>query len=282
MEGRMKIKPAHFGFFIIILSWGLLWLNCDRGEKTKFSFKYELEIKHQPIKRHVGEKGPIAIVEINSSRELPSNAVTLHYQVGETQQILTMSHVKKNIYQVEFPKYKKGTIVSYYIKVLVPDGSSVFLPLKAADGKRFQFSFQGQLSKELKVLFVALAALVLLFFGLSFLLALDFIRKNGNITKCIYVSIIAVILLSIFVLPVGVAVQKIVHGSFFDGWPFGPDVSKTIVLILLIGWILVFTGMRGILLRRSDLKNWFSDKVFAYLVLVGSAFSFIFFLVLLI
>lgn len=278
----MKIRPTFSLLVILVALLGLWFLNCNKGKSTKLSVKYELEVKHRPVKNVISEEGAIAIVEIISSRKVSSNAVTLHYQVGETQKDLKMTPVDESIYQAEFSNYKKGTIVRYYIEVLAPDGTKVFLPKKAASGERFQFSFQGKISKELKVLYVTLAALVLLFFVLSFVVAFDYIKKGGSITKCIYISMIAAILLGIFMFPVGMAVHKIVYGTLFDGWPFGTGIAKTVLLLLLIGWALIFTGTRGTLLRRTELKDWFSDKTLASLVLAGSVLSFIFFIALLI
>jgi len=263
---------------LVVTILGTVCFCCDRSEKAKLRVKYELKVKHNPIKEHIGEGSPIAIVEIKSTRELPPDIVTLHYQVGKTEESLQMSAAEANIYQVELPAFERGTRVHYFIEVKAPDGSKVMLPDKATEGERFQFTFKGSLSKTLSVLSVSLTILVLLFFVLAFLLALSFVRKGGSITKFLYIALIAAILFVIAVLPVGMIVHYAVFGTVFEGWPFGKNIADTASLLLVIFWVLIFLGIRGSLINDLDVKAWFQEKVFAYLVIVGSILSFMFYI----
>ena len=276
----MRSKLTNLAKIILVVTiLGMTWFGCGRSEKAKLTVKFELEVKHDPIKEHIGEGSPLAIVEIKSSRELTPGAVTLCYNVGEIEQSLQMTLAEKDVYQVELPPHEKGTVINYFIEVIAPDGSKVLLPEKAVSGERFHFTFKGRLSEGLRVLHLALSIMVLVFFVLVFLLALSFVRKGGSITKCLYISLIAAILFFIVVLPVGMVVHQIVFGTVYEGWPFGKNIAYTATLLLVIYWVLVFVGQRGSFLRGVETMTWFSEKVFAYLVIVGSALSFVFYII---
>jgi len=172
-----------------------------------------------------------------------SLTVKVHYYRGGEFHTLKMQRLMgTNYYGVEIPGDKLGQRNYYYIEALSSSGSRVVLP-KSADASfdseydYFKIRYEGQATFILLLLHIVLmmAALLLLIHALYY--ALNYLY-TGEREEAIVRSVnLGTLIFFITGFPIGWIIEKQVLGNYWEGIPFGWDITDSKTLIILVLWL---------------------------------------------
>lgn len=269
------MKRAVISFCLL----GTIILNCGPSEVEKVE-KLKTKLEHKAIKEHIGQGGAKIRATVESTVPLPENAVVLHYRAGENW-ISTVMHAgaEAGVYEAEIPHQDKGTSVSYYIELTTLTGSRIFLPEEAEAAEYYTLTFKGRVPRALVGIHIGLMLVAIVLILIAVFFANRVIKKGEPISKCLYLALVGAVFIFLGGFPIGMAMEKLVYGTFWEGWPFGRDLTDTKTEVILAFWILALLPMKNTILRKAQARNWISDRVFAYLVVVGGILTFLLYLI---
>jgi len=205
----------------------------------------------QILKEHMGEGDAVVRCRVTDLREAwPAGALTLHYQMQETWRVVHFqrSAGSGEAFEAAIPHAGRGVAVPYYVQVGTGLGPTQLLPVQAP-AETFRVTFKGRPSTPLLIAHVLCMIGGLVFLVLATVGALLFLRNKRGLALHRRAGLIGFVLLFIGGVPLGMAVERQVFGTYWEGWPFGRDVTDTKTGLILLLWLVLM------LVRGRDLGS---------------------------
>ncbi len=242
----MKSNKRIAGVIVLILTFltfsGFIAMMIAPKEKTA-----EVNgLKITSIPDYDGRAGEPHFVLANiSSKNSDSLVVLLHYYRDNTFKTLKMSRLPgTNYFGVQVPADELGKRTYYYIEAMDDDGNVVRLPASAdqtfdSEYDYFKIRYEGKATFILLLLHIVLmiGAFFLLIHALYYALNYLFTRERGDaIIRTVNLGIITFFITGF---PIGWIIEKQVLGNYWEGIPFGWDITDSKTLIILIIWLIL-------------------------------------------
>ena len=272
-------KPGKSSYIIIIaLSFILFsaFIAMMIAPREKSAVSGDLRISHLEETDGRVDQDHLVMAKVIYRGSPDSVRVTLHYYRGNRFHTLPMYHLRDTKrYGAAVPSGPLGSRVYYYIEAEGAGGERVVLPESAADNftteyDYFKIRFEGKVSFILLLLHIVfmLAALFFLIHALHY--AMYFLQTGEKAEPMIRSLNAGIITFFITGFPIGWVIEKQVLGNYWEGIPFGWDITDNKTLLILLLW-LVF-----IILKRTDK---ISLKGFARSIIINTCITIILFLI---
>ncbi len=202
--------------------------------------------------------------------------VTLHYYRNERFQRLRMKPLEDTkYYGAEAPSGPLGSRVYYYIEAVGSNGERVVLPQSATGDFRseydyFKIRFEGKASFILLLLHIVLMIAALFYLIHALYYSMNFLITGENAVKMEFSVNAGIVAFFITGFPIGWVIEKQVLGNYWEGIPFGWDITDSKTLIILLLWLTF------IIIKRTGK---ISDKGFARSVIINTIVTIILFLI---
>ena len=254
-------------------------IGCSRQSQEPHSASLgSIRIEHIPERGYSGNGNALIVARLEAPLEKESLQVVLHYMKEKTWLSEGMSIEKASVLHAEIPRQTIGSSVPYYFHLTTADGRQLLLP-KDAPEESFQITFKGTVPRGLLFTHIVLMFGTILFLVIATVFGVRVLLNKETVGRCLLVTSLAVAVFFIGGFPFGMIVEKMVFGSWWEGWPFGRDVTDTKTFVLFIYWIFVLFGMKGSLRGKSLELNFFKEKTFCRLVIIGSIITILIYLI---
>jgi hypothetical protein len=210
----------------------------------------------QVLTEHMGAGDAIVHCRVTDLQgEWPPEALTLHYQ---TQGAWRTVHFRRatepgqgatgagEMFEAAIPNAGRGARVFYYVQVALAPGQSLQLPANGQNDP-FPLTFKGRPSTPLIIAHVVCMMVGLVLLVVAMIGAILFLRNGRSLALHRRSSLIGFVLLFTGGVPLGIAVERQVFGTYWEGWPFGRDVTDTKTGLILLLWLILM------LVRGRDL-----------------------------
>ena len=268
----MVTHNRYFAFFLAI-SLALL-LSCGAEEKEEYESKLKTRLEHHPPGTHIGTQPMRIPVFVKANYAIKDSAAQFFYRQktdadSAEWRVVNLQPALEDTLIAILPPEEKGTTWNYYFQISPPTGEPVTLPRNAPE-KTYQILFKGEAARWLKILHSFFSHLTLILMALSGFYAYRILSKSFPINFAIWFSFAGFISFLLGAICCGIWLKLQVYGVFWQGFPFGTDVTDLFVSLLLIYWVMCFAGAKDLLMRRPWPKFWYSDVTLAYLTVVGA------------
>jgi len=215
---------------------------------------------------HIEEKDghaetPFLVLAKASSQTGDSLSVKVHYLRGGQFHSLEMQPLPgTNYFGVEVPGDKLGQRNYYYLEVVSAGGNRVVLPESGDDSfdseyDYFQIRYEGKASFILLLLHIVLmiTAFFLLIHALYY--AMNYLITGEREEAIVRTVNLGTITFFITGFPIGCIIEKQVLGNYWEGVPFGWDITDSKTLIILVLWsVFIILKSKGKISSRTYAK----------------------------
>lgn len=266
------------GIIIIVITFlafcGFIAMTIAPREKT--ADDGGLRIIYNPVKDGKAGQAHLVLAEVTSTDAPDSVKVNLYYYRDSGFNELKLSGLEGTDYfGTEIPGGELGSRTYYYLEAMDGAGNRVVLPETATDDFQteydyFKVRFEGRASFILLLLHIVLmiAAFFLLIHALYY--AMYYLQTGEKASPLVLTVNWGITAFFITGFPIGWVIEKQVLGNYWEGIPFGWDITDSKTLIILILW-LVF-----IILQRTGK---ITIKTFARWVIVNTIITVLLFLI---
>jgi len=201
--------------------------------------------------------------------------VMLHYFSRGQRISVPMSRIDQSDYYAGLiPGDEKGIRNYYYFEVLRESGEALVFPERAkpvfeSEYHYFKIRNEGRVNKSLLWGHILLMVLALFLFLHALYYAIDFLKTGEDFTKIWFTTIWGTLTFFISGFPIGWVIEKQVLGNYWEGIPFGWDITDSKTLFIFIYWLII------LLLHRFGRLR---ERGFARAVIIGAVFALIMFL----
>ncbi|MBD3237012.1 MAG: hypothetical protein GF330_09930 [Candidatus Eisenbacteria bacterium] len=259
--------PAASPMTLILLFLGLLCVAGCRDEVSRMRVETDLGgVLHTPVREVIGERpaeirvrvedpAPWALGALRLVYETPTGTVTLPLKPDR-------ADAEPGWWRERIPHLGRGQTTRYYLELRSVGGVSWALPAGAPE-QRISLTFKGGVSSPVltgHVLCMMVGLGVLILAGLFAIAHLRTTRFLAPMRRC---ALIGVVLLAIGTLPLGMIVEYQVFGTYWEGWPFGRDVTDTKSGLMMVLWLILMLARGRALLSRLPARRGPSDRAWA-------------------
>ena len=186
----------------------------------------------------------LALVKITSNQPLDSIRVKLHYYRDNVFHTLELSRLNQTGYfGVEIPSAGLGERTYYYLEAESYPGDRVVLPPSATSNFTSEYDYykvrwEGKASFILLLLhiFLMIAAMFLLIHALYYAICyLQTQEKEQLLVKCVNWGVLVFFITGF---PIGWIIEKQVLGNYWEGIPFGWDITDSKTLFIMLYWLI--------------------------------------------
>lgn len=217
----------------------------------------------------------LVMTSLQTDGDFDSLDVKLHYYRESEFHTIDMKRLPDTgWFGVYVPSYPLGNRTYYYIDASDKSGNRVVLPESAAGNFTTEYDYykvrwEGKASFILLLLHIVLmvAALFLLIHALYY--AMCYImngEKAEHTIKAVNAGIIAFFITGF---PIGCVIEKQVLGNYWEGFPFGTDITDSKTLLILVLFVVFM-----ILQKKGKI----SMKGYAWSVIINTILTIILFL----
>jgi hypothetical protein len=267
-----SMKAGRIIFVIVFLMFsGLIAMMILPSEKS--AEVNGLVIKHTEDKEGKAFQPQLEIAEITSKAD--SISVKLHYYRKGVFNTLEMAKLPgTDFYGVEVPADTLGQRNYYYLEAVDGAGNRVVLPKTATDTYKseydyFQIRYEGKASFALLLLHIVLMIMAVFLLIHAFYYAMNYLftgERENAITRSVNIGTITFFITGF---PIGCIIEKQVLGNYWEGVPFGWDITDSKTLIILVMWV--------ILIRLQN-KNKISMRCYSKWVIINTIITLILFM----
>ncbi len=205
----------------------------------------------------------------------PVTSVEVHYTTGNGFVIQALDRIPgTSWWAATLPGNEKGVRTYYFLTAEDAAGNRVVLPEDASEVWTDEYDYfklraEGKASRwalivHIYLMFVAILLFVhSLYYALSVLYGID---RSGALVVSVYYGVLTFFITGF---PIGWMIEKQVLGNYWEGIPFGWDITDSKTLFILVFWMI------PVILR---LRRRVSDRGFAKWVVAGSLFTIAMFL----
>lgn len=230
-------------FLITFLAFtGMIAMMIAPREKTAESDG--IIIKHLEEKDGHAFEPFLVMANVHSSTSDSLNVKLHYYRKGVFRTLEMVKLQGTDFYGVEVPADTLGERNYYYLEAENGKGNRVVLPESADDTFDSEYDYF-QIRYEGKATFILLLAHIMLMIMAFFLLihalyyAMNYLLTGERETAIFRSVNIATITFFITGFPIGCVIEKQVLGNYWEGIPFGWDITDSKTLIILVIWVIL-------------------------------------------
>ena len=274
----MAVKGKSAGIIIIAVTFlafgGFFAMTISSREKT--AERGGLAIKIVPETEGKAEQPHLVLIEVTRSAEPGSLKVYLKYYRDDEFHTLEMSRLEGTDYfGVELPGGTLGSRTYYYLEAFDGGGNHLVIPEKATEDftneyDYFKIRFEGEAAFILLLLHIVLMIAVLFLLIHALYYAMYYLQTNDkgeHIVKTVNAGLITFFITGF---PIGWIIEKQVLGNYWEGIPFGWDITDSKTLIIMVLWLIFI-----ILHRMSKI----SLRAYARWVIINTLITILLFLI---
>jgi len=262
---RIIVIAAGIAFLLMVM------MMTASGVKT--ASEGTLTIEYKPDTD--GDEHQPHLIAPKVESDHPVTSVEVHYTTGEGFSTRTLDQIPGTPWwATTLPGREKGLRTYYFLSAEDASGRRVVLPEEATDVWTGEYDYfklraEGKASRwalvvHVYLMFVAIFLFVhALYYAFAVLFGID---RTGAMLTTVYAGVITFFITGF---PIGWMIEKQVLGNYWEGIPFGWDITDSKTLFIFVFWMIpVILRMR----RRV------SDYGFARWVIAASLFTIVMFL----
>ncbi len=142
---------------------------------------------------------------------------------------------KGSFFQAKLPFLGPGKGIRYHFLLAARDGGHLRFPEKG----EFEVTCKGGVGHALLLAHIGAMFLGLVFLVLVAFRCLVYLKKGASLLSATRMVKWATFFIFLGGLPLGMLVERKVFGTWWEGWPFGRDVTDTKTGLILLWWILL-------------------------------------------
>lgn len=256
----MSNKGKSAGIIIIILTFlvfcGFIAMMIAPREKVAESG--DLKMIHTEETDATVDQDFLVMVRVIYPGDIDSLKVKLRYYRESEFHILSMENLSgTEYYGVMVPGYSIGQRTYYYLEADDASGQRVVLPEGATDDFRteydyFKIRFEGKASFILLLLHIVLMIAAIFYLIHALYYAMYFLQtdeKSLHMVRSVNTGILAFFITGF---PIGWIIEKQVIGNYWEGIPFGWDITDSKTLIILLLWVVfILLQRRGVITLKG-------------------------------
>jgi hypothetical protein len=210
----------------------------------------------------------------------PADALSLHYQAGgewrrvpfwPARELGETPAAAGERLEAVIPNAGRGVQVRYYLEVA--DGASPRRLPASAPADAYALTFKGRPSTPLIAAHVVCMMGGLIPLLLAAVLALVFLFRGRALVAVRRLTLAGFALLFVGSVPLGIAVEYQVFGTYWEGWPFGRDVTDTKSGAILLLWLILLLVRGRDLWSRVPAQRGPSDRAWARWLIAITVFT---------
>jgi len=244
------------------------------ADTTDVVKKNSLEVRYKHDKDHPENQEKFIYLEAYSKSGI--RKISLNYRLPDGSfKIIPFTRFKDTPYFTAIvPGDARGKRNYFYISAEDNEGNKVILPKQKNTGKikLYQLRSEGKPSFLLKLLHIMLmlTALIILIHALYY--SASFLQNKNEDIPLKLKNLILWGIITFFVtgFPIGWIIEYQVLGNFWEGIPFGWDITDNKTLLILIYWLAIFIPYR--------LKK-ISPSTMSKLIIFGTIFTLVLFII---
>jgi hypothetical protein len=202
-------------------------------------------------------------------------SVEVHYTAGRTFTSKPLSRIPGTAWwATTLPGNERGIRTYYFLTAEDEAGRRVVLPENATDVWTNEYDYfklraEGKASRWALIVhvYLMLVAIILFIHGLYY--AISVLYGTDRVHAMVWTVYAAVGAFFITGFPIGWMIEKQVLGNYWEGIPFGSDITDSKTLFIFVFWLI------PVILRLARRA---SDRGFAKWVVAGSLFTIVMFL----
>jgi hypothetical protein len=240
------------------------------------------EVSLQPLTEQIGAGDARIRCRVSNPDRWPAGALALVYHTGSRWSEVIMqpadSAAGEGLWEAALPERGKGHATRYYILIDVGEPAPHTLPAGAPD-ESLALTFKGVVSRPVLVAHVLfmMGGLLPILMGLIF--AIAYLRSGRFLVTLRRLVFVGFVLLAIGSVPLGIAVEYQVFGTYWEGWPFGRDVTDTKSGVMLLLWLILLIARGRDLFSRRPAVRGLGDKAWARWVVAMTIFTVVLYLI---
>ena len=264
-EKKMGSRSRHVWLVAASAAWlGLLGATAAARPSKPLEVTVPVpagQITVEALKEHVGAGDAAILAHVPAKTRFSRFA--LQYQIeGRWREVAfvpakvvaagadTLRSGVAQIWKAAIPHQERGTHVPYYLHLELKEAGTMQMPA-AAPAEHFLLTFKGKPSRPLLFAHVLFMMGGLIPLGIAFAVAWIYLLHGRGLVWLRRSVLTGFVSLLIGGVALGIPVEHQVFGTYWEGWPFGRDVTDTKTGLLLVLWlILILARGREILLRR--------------------------------
>ena len=252
-------------------------MSKNRPFETDVTFG-EVHIAHTTVFEHVGPGQPEIILSVTPPVKI--DAVVRYRTPGEKVfETIVMSEISEGIWAARLPGNEKGSRIEYGFRISHEEISEAGTSSASSETGNYLIKYKGEVSVTVLVLHI-LCMFAAFFFIIEALLgafAMLFMGEEKEFT----VAQARWVLLFTFLggWPLGFALNWQRFGMFWEGFPFGYDITDNKTQLIAIFWLIIaLLSWKSFACRRTG-SDAVRPGVFAVAVIIASALSLALYLV---
>lgn len=252
---------------VVALLVPLVGAGCRDNQPSAIRITTDLGVvTHTPVGEVFGEQPAEIRVHVENPAPWAPGAMRLVYKVpaGWVERPLRRDRdaAEEGWWCERIPHLGRGESTRYHIQLRSVDGVSWTLP-EGAPETQLSLTFKGEVSRPLLLAHVLcmMGGLIPLVLGLFF--AIAYLRSGRFLGPVRRLTLIGFALLAIGTLPLGMIVEYQVFGTYWEGWPFGRDVTDTKSGLMMVLWLILLIVRGRDLFRHTRAQSGPSDRAWA-------------------
>ncbi|MFH1144966.1 MAG: hypothetical protein V1774_10525 [Candidatus Eisenbacteria bacterium] len=227
----------------------------------------------QAISQHIGDRDAVIVAQVPGRTKVIS--FVLLYEIGGVwvEQALDpagpVPHRPEALrdeimvpWQGVIPHQTKGTRVPYYLRLQTMRAGETTIP-QGAPEQPLAVTFKGEVSRPALIAHIVAMMGGLLPLAIAFIAAWVYLARGrllGLTRRCV---LIGFGLLFVGGVPLGMIVERQVFGTYWEGWPFGRDVTDTKTGLLLVLWLVLILVRGRSIFDGRPARGGVRDRVWA-------------------
>ena len=217
----------------------------------------------------------LVMAKVVSPVEAETTEVILHYyRLGKFQTLEMKRLPDSEYYGVMVPGYTRGERTYYYLEARDNLSNRLVLPIKGDDTfdseyDYFKIRWEGKATFALLLLHIVLMVAAFFFLIHALYYAMYYLQtgeKDGHMIRTVNLG---TLIFFITGFPIGCIIEKQVLGNYWEGIPFGWDItdSKTLIIFVLWMFFIILHGQEKI-----------SNRTYARWVIINTVITIILFM----
>jgi len=173
---------------------------------------------------------------------------------------------------------ERGTQISYYVTV-EPAGAQALVAPAGAPAEPARITFKGRPSIPVLVAHILAMMGGLVPLAIAFVAAWIYLVRRRGLAVLRRSVLIGLVMLFLGAVPLGMVIEYQVFGTWWEGWPFGRDVTDTKTGVLLVAWLALVLARGKEIFSRAEALGRPRDRAWAVWVIVLGAVTAGFYLI---
>ncbi len=228
----------------------------------------DVKMWHRTVTENIGPQQPLIDVLLEVPRGSRINLLFITPDNPEEQK-RGLFFLGNRRYSMRLPRYDVGSRIRYALALTRPDGSIVRTPEKGY----YVLKFKTDASKPVIVAHVVCMFGAFFFMVLSFFGALRMLRRGAGKRGTVGAARWALIFTIVGTWPLGLVLNRQTFGFFWQGFPFGSDITDNKTQVIFIFWLVSLLLVRGSFFGRGEERDRLGPKGFAWAIVASFVVS---------